>query len=243
MGACEMKSPAGPTPHRGARQFDVFAEFSNPFAVDAPDDREFAITGRKLNRLVFLAAKAAERFSRTGMDLDPLIWMHLPSDHLEGRHPIDACMELRHFETAMVFEEPCSRSTLSMVDMDVSRCAGEEVGHRDAFTLTGENSPCFAGTRRLYTATIVDMVGCQYLHVFYAAVAKNIVQVSERLRQRFGRETADLAIIRPGFDPSDPIVLSLVSEALAEILVLVDAEPCSPLASGLNIQFEARFDA
>lgn len=244
MGVCETKSEAVPTPKSVTTSRSVaLSGFSNPYGIDVEDDAELVISRRKLNRLVAVAAKTAGRFSRAGIDLDPLIWMHFPSDHLEGLHPIDACLELKHFETAMLFDEASCNSTPQMTALDVASRPSRVTCRQDGSTRSSEKMTSFAGTKRLYTATIVDVVGCQYLHVFYASVAKNIFQVAEGLRHRFGKQTADLAIIRPGFDPSDPIVLSLVSEALADMLVLVDAEPCSPLAAGLNIQFEARFDA
>ncbi|MDO9417364.1 hypothetical protein [Pararhizobium sp.] len=243
MGVCETKSAAKSAPNSGVtrRSFSL-SEFSNPFGDDVEGDAEFIVTGRKLNRIVVLAAKAADRFAQAGIDIDPLVWMHLPSECLEGLYPIEACLELKHFEAAMVFEEGRCNYTSPAIAEDVACTISKNICRQSEFSRSSDKTPITAA-KRLYTATIVDMVGSQYLHVFYATIAKNILQVAEGLRHHFGKQTADLAIIRRGFDPSDPIVLSLVSDALADMLVMVDADPWSPLAAGLNIQFQARFDA
>jgi len=62
-----------------------------------------------------------------------------------------------------------------------------------------------------------------------------------KLLSKLGPQAAGQATLAQGFDPSDPLVVSLVSDALADMLVLIDAEPASPLANGLDIQFESRF--
>ena len=49
------------------------------------------------------------------------------------------------------------------------------------------------------------------------------------------------AQLRVGFDPSDPVVLALVSEPLADMLSLAAEAPTSALAEQLEIMIDLRF--
>lgn len=94
---------------------------------------------------------------------------------------------------------------------------------------------------QLYTATLVHCWEDEMIHGFYAVVGTAMSHLFWKLLNRLGPEAAGQATLAQGFDPSDPLVVSLVSDALADMLVLIDAEPASPLADGLDIQFESRF--
>jgi len=81
----------------------------------------------------------------------------------------------------------------------------------------------------------------EIIHGFYAVVDTAMSHLFCKLLSKLGPQAAGQATLAQGFDPSDPLVVSLVSDALADMLVLIDAEPASPLANGLDIQFESRF--
>lgn len=70
-----------------------------------------------------------------------------------------------------------------------------------------------------------------------AVVADDALDVFEHLRDRYGTRIADLAVIRSGFDPSEP----LVSEAVGDALLLIEAKADSELADGVDVQLESRF--
>lgn len=72
-------------------------------------------------------------------------------------------------------------------------------------------------------------------------IARGPDEVRDRLRQRFGPLLEDQAIIRLGFDWSEPLACAMVSEAMAHVLMLAAEEPTSALAEGLDFQVEQRF--
>ncbi|MCW2390055.1 hypothetical protein M2333_003101 [Sphingobium sp. B11D3B] len=79
------------------------------------------------------------------------------------------------------------------------------------------------------------------IHGFYAVVDTVVSSLFRKLLDRHGPDAASEAIFRCGFDPSDPIVVSLVSDAISDMLLLIDAQPNSTLGEGLEIEFESRF--
>ena len=93
----------------------------------------------------------------------------------------------------------------------------------------------------LYTATLSfsDSRGVA-MHAFYAMVADTDEAAWERLRSRLGDLAAQLDI-RRGFDPAHPFAISLLSEAVSDLLLMVESEPDSPLAKGLDLLVEQRF--
>lgn len=97
-------------------------------------------------------------------------------------------------------------------------------------------------TPRLFTATIVADDGFETVHAFHASFAMDEAEIAGRLFMRMGAAAADAAIVR-GFDHTSPIVEALVSHAICDTLMMIDAEPSSPLAAGLDLNIEQRFAA
>jgi hypothetical protein len=93
----------------------------------------------------------------------------------------------------------------------------------------------------LFTATIVSDGSGRTLHAFLAAIEWGEDAMRARVGMRLGSEAARQADIRVGFDPSHPLVMGMVSDALAEILSFAHQDPKSPLADGLEIVVEQRF--
>ena len=93
----------------------------------------------------------------------------------------------------------------------------------------------------LYTATLAwtDRHGTA-LHAFYAVIAESDAAAVHRLEDRLGGLSAHLHV-RRGFDPAHPLAISLLAEAVSDMLLLVDAAPESPLARGLDLLVEQRF--
>ncbi len=99
------------------------------------------------------------------------------------------------------------------------------------------------GSRRLFTATIVDEAAPGTLQAFHASVGRCEEEFLNRLRAQVGGRTAALAKIRAGFDAVNPLVAAMVSDAMADMLQLIELDPDSPLAEGLDVRIEQRFAA
>lgn len=213
-------------------------QFYNPFDADEPSDPIVATTDRRINRLVAVAAEAGAQYATAISESDPLLWMYSPSNLFEGEAPFSACIKLEHFRSAIAHQSLAADDSLHA---DYSTEAVLERSESDGERRRAHRRSS-ARSRRLYTATVVSTVGTQCTHSFHAIVADDFDEVADRLRQRCGTAIARKAIIRPGFDPSDPLAVALVSDAVADMLLLIDAEPASSLADGLEVQIETRFD-
>ncbi|MBB4100447.1 hypothetical protein [Sphingomonas kyeonggiensis] len=105
----------------------------------------------------------------------------------------------------------------------------------------GDSGKC--GDPELYTCTISALVGSQHVQVFAAMIASGHVEVRSRLRRRYGPLLEDEAIVRAGFDWSEPLACAMVSDAMAHVLEMAAEEQSSPIAAGLDFQIEQRFAA
>src|SRR3546814_19379742 len=72
-------------------------------------------------------------------------------------------------------------------------------------------------------------------------IARSASEVRFRIRQRFGPLLEDQAIVRLGFDWSEPLACAMVSQAMAHLLMLAAEDPTSSLAEGLDFHIEQRF--
>jgi hypothetical protein len=94
----------------------------------------------------------------------------------------------------------------------------------------------------LFTATYAEQGQDGVLHVFFATMATDEGAAREQLRERLGGRVSSIATVRAGFDPSQPVAISLLSEAMAYLLAQITHEPNSALAAGFNVLIEHRFD-
>jgi hypothetical protein len=72
-------------------------------------------------------------------------------------------------------------------------------------------------------------------------MACDLAEARGLLRLRYGRQLADQAEVRRGYDASNPLAVSMVSDAMGAILAMVASNPQSALAEGLDLQLESRF--
>ncbi len=216
--------------------------FIDPLDPDAFDDVEIVTTRRSLLRLVLVAAETASRFTREGVDLEPIAWMAAPRRLFHGRTAIDACLEresclravLLHGLSMGMDAEPESIDDLvddpfGVDDADAANAADD--------ARSGSDDRC----GRLWTSCLVDHDGEGMVQAFDAVIASNRSEAETRLSARHGRISRDKLDIVEGFDANAPLVASLVSPALAAMLEQVDADPGSPLAEGLSLSVHQRF--
>lgn len=231
--------------------------FPDPLDHDLPTDEVVATTRRSLIRVALVATEVATRFQREGVLHDAMAWMLAPRAVFGGVSAVDACLGrdaclrgvLLHGLSLGMDADPAEIDALVEGDgtpapdypgriatgrprADAAR--GPRHDNVLPFRPTGEAGP------RLFTATVVHDDGFETVHAFHASFANDEAEIAGRLYARMGAAAADAAIVA-GFDHTSPIVEALVSQAICDTLMMIDAEPSSPLAAGLDLNIEQRF--
>lgn len=228
----------------------------DPLGRDLPSDEVVVTTRRRMVRLALVATETATRFQREEVGHDPMAWMLAPRALFGGAAAIDACVEreaclrgvLVHGLSLGLDADPAAVDALVDDDADFPDVypavaggiakAGSGGGPRRSnvlpFKPTAEPAP------RLFTATVVHDDGFETVHAFHASFAIDEAEIAGRLYARMGAAAAEAAIVT-GFDHTSPIVEALVSQAICDTLMMIDAAPASPMAAGLDLNIEQRF--
>jgi hypothetical protein len=200
-----------------------------------------------LTRLMYVSSETAARFQREGLGLEPLLWLTEPHRLFDGKAAIDACateegarraLALHGLgigldaDPAIIADIPLSEFVTDAVKPLIIPRSCLPAAHR---------SDTIAEELALYTGTISACRTKGYIQVFCAMVTCGPQQMREKIRRRYGAILEEEASITLGFDWSQPLACSLVSEAMAEVLTLVEADPASSLAAGLDFYVEQRF--
>ena len=74
------------------------------------------------------------------------------------------------------------------------------------------------GASRLFTATLAITDGEGVLELVHACRAGGVGEARSRLCARIGPSLAAMATVRPGIDPSDPIVTALLGAGIVRAL-------------------------
>jgi hypothetical protein len=245
--------------------FDVPAEaamplvrYEDPLDDDAPTDAAVTTTRRGLVRLALVAAETGARFQREGAAHDPMSWLLAPRALFRGASAIDACLARQDCMRGILLHGLSLGLDADAADIDalVAEDDDGEVGDGTVSAAPRSMPPRRAdGPRhdnvlrfrqadetqpRLFTATVVHDDGFETVHAFHASFATDEAEIAGRLYARMGAAAADAAIVT-GFDHTSPIVEALVSQAICDTLMMIDAEPTSPLAAGLDLNIEQRF--
>lgn len=245
----------------------ITAAFPDPLDHDLPSDDVVVTTRRGMVRMALVATEVASRFQREGVQHDAMAWMLSPRALFDGAAAIDACTDrdaclrgtLLHGLSLGLDAEPGEIDALVDDDGDADGDAidprGDGGGDLDTHRMVAEVHRTGGGPRhdnvlplrpkaepapRLFTATVVADDGFETVHAFHASFAMDEAEIAGRLYMRMGAAAADAAIVR-GFDHTSPIVEALVSQAICDTLMMIDAEPSSPLAAGLDLNIEQRF--
>jgi hypothetical protein len=216
----------------------------DPLGEDAPTDERVPLSARQICRLATIASETGARFARDRLRADALAWLYAPRDLFAGRCAIEACVEIHAFRRALVLHGLSLGLDASSDDLDelLEPADGTEV-YDELRGPPNRRATLVSQIRRrqLFTATILDESERGTLQAFVAVIADDALEVFEHLRDRYGTRIADLAVIRAGFDPSEPIAMALVSEAVGDALALIATKIGSPLAAGVDVQLESRF--
>ena len=222
---------------------------ADPLDDDQPDDPIAVLSHRQLGRLVFVAAETGARFAREGSPHDPAAWMAAPRRLFGGSNAITACADRDMFVRAVVLHGVSPAYDMAPEDMDLLLEHSDDVADEVCDVLTAD-VPVEKGSGRLkllrtmglYTATAVEEETSGVTHVFYAAVAESEDDIRDQLRSRAGARAAYMAEVQLGFDPSEPVAMSLLSGAMGDLVAQIASAPTSPLSQGFKLFIEHRFD-
>lgn len=221
------------------------AWFEDPLDEDEGADRLVPTTRRGLIRLALVAAETGARFQREAVG-DPMAWLLAPRRLFGGGSAIEACLDRRPLIRALLLHglqlglDADPREIDALVDDGPDAPAPATCGSDAVGTPPEPDALPAAGGPRLFTATVVSNDGFETVHAFHASLAVEEAEIAGRLYCRMGAAAAG-AVIQPGFDPTDPLVAALVSDAVCDTLALIASEPGSPLAAGLDLNVEQRF--
>lgn len=227
----------------------------DPLDEDHPSDLQVTTTRRGLTRLALVAAETGARFQREAMHHDPMAWMLSPLTLFGGAAALEACLQrdacvrgiLIHGLSLGLDADPMAIDALTSDDDESeddedavwsSHAVGRSGGSRS--TVAGFGGPEEVRPPRLFTATMVANDGFETVQAFHASLAIDEAEVAGRLYCRIGAASAGARIVE-GFDPTDPLVTALVSDAICDTLSIVASEPESSLAAGLDLNIEQRF--
>ncbi len=228
----------------------------DPLDDDHPGDAVVVTTRRAICRIALVAVEAAGRFQREAVAHDPMSWMLAPRTLFGGMTAVEACLDrdaclrgvLIHGLSLGLDADPGAIDAL-IADDDADDYGGDlAVGVRpdvDSRADRGRSNVLpFAREPqerlRLFTATVVSNDGFETVQAFHASLATEEAEIAGRLYCRMGAACADANIVE-GFDPGDPLVAALVSDAICDTLAIIAGDPASPMASGLDLNIEQRF--
>ena len=228
-----------------------FRLYEDPLGFDLVSDVIVPATRRGLARLALIAAETGARFQREADGTDPMAWLLAPRRLFNGDTALDACLAREPFLRALLLHglaigtdaHPDAIDALLGGTNDDESEAPLMVQSGSGSTSLIKSQAAAGGASRLFTATIVHEDGATTLRAFHASIGTDASEIVERLVSRYGRPAACAAEVIVGFDPTNAFVEALVSPALGDLLMLVDAEPCSALAAGLDLNLEQRFAA
>ena len=197
----EMR-PAPPSPFLSANHPMLPAD---PFQGNAPEDHIRILTERQLNRIIVLAVSAATTARDGEESLDAVTrWLLAPMPNGSQASRVDAATQVDAFWTflADVLHRPEVPSRPPKAELAVRRC-----GSRCSYAELGLGEPS------LFTASVLGRSDAKEVHTFAAVIAVDEEDARTQMAVKLGSKLMSEASIRLGFDPSEPIAQSLLTDA------------------------------
>ena len=183
--------------------------------------------------LLQMGAATAERFVRDRILGSPVAWLKTKRRLFDGRSAVEVCGSAEGVRRALVVH------TLSL---DLDPRPEDTAGL--TFCVSALTTPARPQSDiSLFTATIVGESGGQHVQIFSARLIDGAQSFRHLLEVQFGSWFASEAIIKEGFDPSEPIANSLLSEATADYLAALKNRGFARQAAPFEFHVEQRFPA
>lgn len=218
--------------------------YVDPLAADAPGDELVVTTARERARVALVASEVSRRFALEGVSIEPMVWMTAPRRLFGGRTALEACARLDACKKALVLHNLGLGLDANPDELhDALADDGDDLGPDASKAAVVGGASASSQPWRLYTATLSRSDASGHVQAFAAVVSRTPQALLDLLRSRHGHSAAAEADILVGFDPGLPMAEALVSPAMAHTLSQVAADPTSPLARGLDVLIEQRFEA
>ena len=218
----------------------------------AGQGRPMVTSYARLVRLATIAAETGARFARERVAEDPVAWLTASRRLFGGKSAIDACQSPAGLARGLLLHRLSLALDATPEQVDsLARCgiaSYQDVDDLDDGTASNVTAlsdrwrSASGAPSRLFTAMMAERSSSFSELGFYAAIASSEEEFRGRLRRCVGDLKAWTAVVSEGFDPSAPIAMALVSEAVADMLTAISAEPDQPLARGLEVDLKQRFD-
>lgn len=198
-------------------------------------------------RLLYVAAETGARFVRERINVEPLDWLFSEREVFGGGTAVSSCAAAEGFRRAAVLHGlsfGLDAAPRVLEGIPASEFLSSRAFHHVSCGLPMPFDTEFSGHQgplALYTCSIISEVQDECVQIFCGMIARSEGEVRGRLRQRYGPMLEDEAQVRLGFDWSEPLAGTLVSEAMAHVLAVAAADPTSSFASGFDFQVEQRF--
>lgn len=218
----------------------------DPLEPDGPADGILSVSKRGLARLALVASETGMRFARDEIKHEPMAWLLAPRRLFDGRSAIEACLERKGCTRAVMLHSPELGFGLDADADAVDSLIEDEEDEPHLGSANGFPVLRLVGGRgelRLFTATVVGHSDLGHVHAFGAAVVGCADEMRELLGRHLGEELARAADVFEGFRPGTPLVDAMLSETLVDMLRLVESDPTSPLADGMEVMLQQRFAA
>lgn len=191
-------------------------------------------------RLAYLAAETGARFVRERIEQSPLDWLSVPHRIFGGRSGFQAVDDEASFNAGMMIHELSLSSDIDPNILALLPCnAWTELAVDSERELPNDHTRF--GDMALFCSSLCADLERGQVQIFSAMMAVSETVVRARLRHRFGRYLEELAVVRRGFDSSEPLVCALVSDAMADILSHAELDPYGEIAAGLDFEVQQRF--
>lgn len=200
----------------------------DPFHPDDPGDSIHVLTDRQLNRMMVLSVVSAASPS-TPLDAATR-WLLERESPDRSRCRLHEAVDLSVFWQLIARHMPGAEQPNIIPDRRQIAC-----GTRCSLADFGLGAPS------LFTATVVKEGGREITHIFAAVLAVDPQEARTKLTAKLGEETASSADVRRGIDPSDPLMLSLLSDASIAHLMAFAHGPAPDHSNGLLMIAEQRF--
>lgn len=198
-------------------------------------------------RLVHVAAETGARFVRESVDQDPLDWMLTNRELFDGRAAIDACREEEGFRRAVLLHGlsvGLDAEPQVLAGIPASACLSRETQRLLSPKQKAVAVRPLHGDRSglaLYSGSIHAEQPRGYIQIFCAAIVCGPEEFHRRLQLRYGLLLAEQARTQVGFDWSEPLAASMVSPAMAHVLMIAAGDPSSEFAEELDFHVQQRF--
>lgn len=211
---------------------------------DSRNEEGLFVTPVALRRIALVAAETASRFAGADTAALAMDWMDAPRPLFGGLSAMDACMDEVHCRRALTLHGLGMDPEADDMDVDLVMALDDDEVEVDlASTGAGAREECVDQAQLMFVSEISYEGGKVGAWAFGTTVLQDVGKVARVLEKRCGTGLVAGSQVRMGFDHDEGMARALVLSAMTGTLAAVAQDPRSPLARGLRVVIEPRFNA